>query len=59
VHVNTVMVQRVLADDAWSARLSVRDCRGLSPLIRAHEKLYGKFTLDLDRHRDLEMPQAA
>jgi TnpA family transposase len=59
VHVNTVMVQRVLADDAWSARLTDRDRRGLSPLFWAHVNLYGKFTLDLDRHLDLEMPRAA
>jgi len=59
VHVNTVIVQRVLADDAWSARLTDRDRRGLSPLFWTHVNLYGKFTLDLDRHLDLETPCAA
>ena len=59
VHINTVMVQRVLADDAWSARLTDRDRRGLSPLFWAHVNLYGKFTLDLDHHLDLERPLAA
>jgi TnpA family transposase len=59
VHVNTVMVQQVLAEDAWSARLTDRDRRGLTPLFWAHVNLYGKFTLDLDRHLDLEVPRAA
>jgi hypothetical protein len=53
------MVQRVLAEDGWSARLTERDRRGLSPLFWTHVNLYGKFPLDLDRHLDLAMPSAA
>ena len=53
VHLNTIMVQRILAEDAWSARLTHEDRRGLSPLFWAHVNLYGKFTLDMDRHLDL------
>ena len=55
VHLNTIMVQRILAgDDAWSARLTHEDRRGLSLLFWAHINLYGKFTSDMDRHLDLE-----
>lgn len=59
VHVNTVMVQRVLADNAWSARLTDEDRRGLSPLFWAHVNPYGKFRLDMDRHLDLDLPSVA
>jgi TnpA family transposase len=54
VHLNTILVQRILADDAWSARLTNEDRRGLSPLFWAHINLYGRFTLDMDRHLNLE-----
>ena len=59
VYVNTVMVQRVLADDDWSARLTAPDRRALTPLFWSHVNLYGKLSLDMDRHLDLELPSAA
>lgn len=58
VHVNTI-VQRVLADRAWAARLTDEDRRGLSPLFWAHVNPYGKFTLDMDRHLHLELAPVA
>ena len=33
VYVNTLMLQRVLAEPAWMARMTPADVRGLTPLI--------------------------
>ena len=40
------MVQSVLADPDWVARLSSDDLRGLSPLIYTHINPYGRFEVD-------------
>ena len=53
LHINTILVQQVLTDPAWAARLTVEDRRGLSALFWKHVNLYGTFTLDMDRHLDL------
>jgi len=52
VYVNTRMVQTVLADEDWAARLSERDARGLTPLIYGHINPYGKFDIDLGNRID-------
>lgn len=54
VHVNTVLLQRLLAEPAWARRLTEEDRRGLSALFWTHVNLYGKFNVDLDRHLDLD-----
>jgi len=36
VYVNTLMVQEVLAEPKWYARMAEADCRGLTPLIYLH-----------------------
>ncbi len=59
VHVNTIMVQRVLAEDDWLSRLTAPDRRALTPLFWSHVNLYGKLTFDMDRHLDLDLPSAA
>ena len=48
VHVNTVLIQRVLQEPAWASRLTEEDRRGLTPLFWTHVNPYGKFSLDLD-----------
>ena len=60
VHINTLLVQQVLADPAWAGRLTAEDRRALSALFWTHVNLYGTFTLDMDRHLDLAavMPAA-
>ena len=50
VPVNTVLIQRVLEDPAWAARLTDEDRRALSPLFWTHVNPYGKFTLDMNVH---------
>jgi hypothetical protein len=41
VHVNTVLIQRVLAEPAWATRLTEEARRGLSPLFWTHVNPYG------------------
>nr|WP_235890736.1 transposase [Martelella alba] len=49
VYVNTRMPQTVLSEPVWEGRMTPEDCRGLTPLIYAHDKAYGRFDLDLER----------
>jgi hypothetical protein len=58
VHVTTILVQRVLEEPSWASRLTDEDRRGLSPLFWTHVNPYGKFSLDMERHLDLEGPSA-
>ncbi|MGZ6870167.1 MAG: transposase, partial [Frankiaceae bacterium] len=58
VHVNTLLLQHVLADPAWRGRLGDDDRRGLTPLFWNHINPYGQFRLDMDSHLDL-VPAAA
>lgn len=59
VYVNTLMLQRVLAEPAWRARMTAADIRGLTPLVWGHVSPYGAFDLDMDRRLDLDLRQAA
>ncbi|MDH3664302.1 MAG: transposase, partial [Alphaproteobacteria bacterium] len=54
VYVNTRMVQSVLRDPVWEARLSPEDYRGLTPLIYAHINPYGRYDVDLDARIDFD-----
>ena len=47
VYVNTLMIQDVLRDPVWLARLTAEDYRGLTPLIYSHVNPYGTFQLDM------------
>lgn len=58
VYVNTRMMQSVLTEPAWLARLSADgDCR-LSPTIHSHINPYGRFDVDLDKRIDFELMAA-
>jgi TnpA family transposase len=59
VYVNTLMLQRVLAEPAWMARMTAADARGLTPLVWGHVSPYGTFDLDMDQRLDLELEEAA
>lgn len=59
VYVNTLMLQRVLTEPAWLARMTAQDHRGLTPAIHAHINPYGRFDADLTRRIDLDLPVAA
>jgi hypothetical protein len=52
-HVNTALLQTILAEPAWRARMTDADRRALTPLFWTHVNLYGKFDLDMDTRIDL------
>jgi TnpA family transposase len=49
VYVNTLMIQRVLAQPGWLELMTEEDWRGLTPLIHHHINPYGTFELDMDQ----------
>ena len=53
------MLQRVLTEPAWMARMTAEDHRGLTPTIHAHINPYDRFDADLTRRIDLDLPVAA
>jgi TnpA family transposase len=54
VHLNTLLVQRVLDDPTWAGRLTDDDRRGLTPLFWSNINPYGTFHLDMTTRLDLE-----
>ena len=48
VYINTLMLQRVLAQPHWSGKLTPRDLGALTPLFWEHVNPYGRFELDMD-----------
>ena len=54
VYVNTLMIQQVLAEPEWQARLSAVDLRALSALKWQHVNPYGTFTLNMQERLPLE-----
>lgn len=59
VYVNTRMMQSVLAEPAWSARMTDEDYRGMTPNIYGHLNPYGRFDLDLGDRLDFDIRLAA
>jgi Tn3 transposase DDE domain len=53
------MLQRVLAEPAWMARMTSADVRGLTPLVWNHVSPYGTFDLDMEARLDLDWREAA
>lgn len=58
VHVNTLLMQEVLAAPKWAGKLTDADCRALSPLFWTHVNPYGRFEPDMNSRLDLK-PAAA
>lgn len=54
VYVNTLMIQRVLENQNWIARLTETDRRGLTPLLFSHVNPYGSFRLDMSTRLPLD-----
>jgi hypothetical protein len=52
-HVNTALLQIVLSEPEWAARMTAADRRALTPLFWTHVNLYGKFDLDMSTRLDL------
>ncbi|WP_199880945.1 Tn3 family transposase, partial [Streptomyces kebangsaanensis] len=53
VHVNTLLLQQILADPEWAERLTDADRRALSPLFWTHINPYGRFELNMSYRLDL------
>ncbi|MCQ6553174.1 transposase [Streptomyces sp. C10-9-1] len=53
MHVNTLLVQQVLADPAWAKKLSDEDRRGLTALFWSNINPNGTFRLEMDKRLDL------
>ncbi|WP_243740442.1 transposase [Streptomyces sp. 8K308] len=59
VHVNTLLMQQVLADPKWADTLTDADRRALSPLFWTHVNPYGWFELDMNSRLELDMTATA
>lgn len=59
VHINTLMIQEVLDEQAWQARMTPRDMAALSPLPHAHFNPYGRFDLDMNARLPLAQMELA
>ncbi|MFD6247462.1 Tn3 family transposase [Streptomyces roseolus] len=59
VHVNTLLLQDILAEEKWQKKLTDADQRALSPLFWTHVNPYGRFELDMNSHLDLVAAVAA
>ncbi|MFE7403605.1 Tn3 family transposase [Streptomyces sp. NPDC057557] len=55
VHVNTLLMQEVLADPKWADKLTEADRRALAPLFWTHVNPYGRFELDMNSRLDLDL----
>ena len=53
VYINTLMIQKVLAQPHWHGRLTPRDYAALTPLIWEHVNPYGRFDLDMNARLEL------
>ena len=54
VYINTLMLQQVLAEQAWENRLTKEDRRGVTPLFYGHINPYGIFPLDMAARLGIE-----
>ena len=54
VYINTLMLQQVLAEDAWEDRLTREDWRGVTPLFCGHLNPYGIFPPDVGARLGIE-----
>lgn len=48
VYVNTLMIQKVLAQPDWQEKFMPRDYAALTPLIWEYVNPYGRFDLDMN-----------
>jgi TnpA family transposase len=54
VYINTLLLQRVLADPKWAKKLTAEDRRGLNALFWTNVNPYGRFQLDMSKRLDLD-----
>ncbi len=58
VYINTLMIQRVLAEADWMKRMKKEDLRALSLLIWLHVNPYGTFRLDMNERLQIDAAKA-
>ena len=56
VYINTLMIQDILADPAWAARLTDEDKRGLNPLFTSNMTPYGEVKVNMTSRLELSDP---
>ncbi len=54
VYINTLMIQKVLAQPRWNKKMTKEDLRALIPLFWAHVNPYGTFRLDMNERLELD-----
>ncbi|WAL64710.1 Tn3 family transposase [Amycolatopsis cynarae] len=54
VYINTLLLQRVLADPKWAKKLTEADRRGLIALFWTNVNPYSRFQLDMSKRLDLD-----
>ncbi len=47
VYINTLMIQKILAEPKWKNRLTKEDKRALTPLLHSNINPYGLVSLDM------------
>jgi hypothetical protein len=57
--VNTLLIQRVLAEPKHFRQMKKEDFRALTPLIYSHVTPYGTFRLDLSERMQIEATASA
>ena len=54
VYINTLLIQKVLADPEWMQKMGPTELRALNPLIYAHINPYGILRLNMDERLHIE-----
>jgi hypothetical protein len=54
VLVNTRLIDRILSEPVWAARMTERDLRGLTPMFWGNVLLHGVFAIDLNKRLDYD-----
>jgi len=54
VYINTLLVQKVLADEAWLNKMQPEDFRGVTPLFYSHVNPYGRLSLNMNERIIIE-----
>jgi hypothetical protein len=52
--VNTRLIDRILSEPAWAAKMTERDLRGLAPMFWGNVLLHGVFAIDLNKRLDYD-----
>ena len=59
IYINTLMVQEVLSEPRWHAKMTAADWRAMTPLFHKHVNPYGIFELDMTQRIPLQQAVAA